>query len=603
MKSRISYTEMQNLSQRAWIPWASIALLALLCGVLGLLQYRSIGAIAAAERSRLQEELHSRLAAFSRSFNNEISRAVYELVPSPDAIQREGAAAYEAHYARWKSMHGGLLRRIAISVPRDGELVFRELDLKTGRLAAIAAAPETLAPETSGETSGNALMFRIGRFDPGNRGPGRDSRPQERQLQERRAPEAQLSVELNPDYLRDEVLPEMLTAYLGEVGHRDYDVSVIDARNLNNVIYSSAISGHGEVSLTNADDSVGLLDMHPGWGGRGPEIGHGPPEPGGRTFHPDPHPADLFRDPPPFSGPPGRWRLLARHQAGSLDALVAQTQRRNVATTLGVMLLILVTSAMLVRFSRQYQRLAELQINFVAGVSHELRTPLTVIRTAAYNLRNARFRDRPEQVERYGRMIEAESGKLEGMVEQVLQFASAKAGHVIRDRQPVALTDLIEEELRSSRAALEGASVVLEEEIGSSLPVTLADGRALRHALQNLVDNALKYGTRGANWIGVYAEAIIDEQGAATQIRVADHGPGIPPDEQRRIFDPFFRGRRAVEDQVHGTGLGLNLVKSIVEAHGGSISVASEPAKGTEFTIRLPAAPAEFQHAFAHSAD
>jgi signal transduction histidine kinase len=282
---------------------------------------------------------------------------------------------------------------------------------------------------------------------------------------------------------------------------------------------------------------------------------------------------------------------------------VAQTQRRNLATTLGVLLLILATSAMLVRFSRQHQRLAELQINFVAGVSHELRTPLTVIRTAAYNLRNARFRDRPEQVERYGRMIEAESGKLEGMVEQVLQFASAKAGHVIRDRQPVLLTDLIEEELRSSRATLEGASVVLDEEIGSSLPVTLADGRALRHALQNLMDNALKYGTKGANWIGVYAEAIIDEQGAATQIRVADHGPGIPPDEQGRIFDPFFRGRRAVEDQVHGTGLGLNLVKSIVEAHGGSIRVASEPAKGTEFTIRLPAAPAEFQHAFAHSAD
>ncbi len=586
MKSRISYTEMQNISRRAWVPWASIALLALLCGVLGFLQYRSIGAIAAAERSRLQEELHSRLAAFSRSFNNEISRAVYELVPSPDAIEREGAAAYEAQYARWKSMHRGLLRRIAIGVQHDGEWAFRELDLKTGRLAAIEAAPET---------SENALVFRIARFGPGNRGPRLDAQPQERQPEERQAPETQLAVELNPDYLRDEVLPEMLTAYLGEVGHRDYDVSVIDARNPDQMIYSSALSGHGDVSLTNADDSVALLDMRAGPGGRGPGIGHGPPELDGRAFH--------GGEPPPFGGPPGRWRLLARHQAGSLDALVAQTQRRNLATTLGVLLLILATSVMLVRFSRQYQRLAELQINFVAGVSHELRTPLTVIRTAAYNLRNARFRDRPEQVERYGRMIEAESGKLEGMVEQVLQFASAKAGHVIRDRRPVLLTDLIEEELRSSRAALEGASVVLDEEIGSSLPVTLADGRALRHAIQNLVDNALKYGTKGANWIGVYAEAIIDEQGAATQIRVADHGPGIPQDEQGRIFDPFFRGRRAVEDQVHGTGLGLNLVKSIVEAHGGSIRVASEPAKGTEFTIRLPAAPPEFQHAFAHSAD
>ncbi len=428
MKSRISYTEMQNISQRAWIPWASIALLALLCGVLGFLQYRSIGAIAAAERSRLQEELHSRLAAFSRSFNNEISRAVYELVPAPDAIEREGTAAYEAQYARWKPVHSGLLRRITIAVPHGGELAFRDLDLKTGR----PAATEVIAEPPSDD-----LMFRIERRGPGNQG------PQERQAPQAQlpGPEARLVVELNPDYLRNEVLPEMLTAYLGEVGHREYDVSVIDARNPDRVIYSSAISGHGDVSLTNADDSVALLDMHPGpggAGGSGPEIGHGPPELNGRAFHPgDLHAAGLFGDPPPFSGPPGRWRLLARHQAGSLDALVAQTQRRNLATTLAVLLLILATSAILVRFSRQYHRLAEMQINFVAGVSHELRTPLTVIRTAAYNLRNARLRDRPEQVERYGRMIEAESGKLEGMVEQVLQFASAKAGHVIRDRQPV----------------------------------------------------------------------------------------------------------------------------------------------------------------------
>src|ERR1700749_4283965 len=200
MKSHISYTEMQNISQRAWIPWASIALLALLCGVLGLLQYRSIGAIAAAERSRLQEELHSRLAAFSRSFNNEISRAVYELAPSPDAIRREGAAAYEAQYTRWKSIHDGLLRRIAVAVPYGEEIAFTELDLKTGHLAAIEAAPEP---------PNNPLMFRIGLFGRETRSPPRGAQPQEPQPRERQAPEAQLAVELNPDYLRDEVLPEM----------------------------------------------------------------------------------------------------------------------------------------------------------------------------------------------------------------------------------------------------------------------------------------------------------------------------------------------------------------------------------------------------------
>jgi signal transduction histidine kinase len=70
---------------------------------------------------------------------------------------------------------------------------------------------------------------------------------------------------------------------------------------------------------------------------------------------------------------------------------------------------------------------------------------------------------------------------------------------------------------------------------------------------------------------------------------VADHGPGIPADEQAHIFDPFVRGKRAMQDQIHGTGLGLNLVKKIVEAHGGSIRVKSEPEAGTEFIVRLPA--------------
>jgi two-component system sensor histidine kinase SenX3 len=91
--------------------------------------------------------------------------------------------------------------------------------------------------------------------------------------------------------------------------------------------------------------------------------------------------------------------------------------------------------------------------------------------------------------------------------------------------------------------------------------------------------------------VGVFASAA--DTGGAVEIRVADHGPGIPPDEQDQIFNPFFRGRRALSEQVHGTGLGLSLVKKIIEAHGGSIRVFSEPAKGTEFVVRIPAAPVE----------
>jgi signal transduction histidine kinase len=82
---------------------------------------------------------------------------------------------------------------------------------------------------------------------------------------------------------------------------------------------------------------------------------------------------------------------------------------------------------------------------------------------------------------------------------------------------------------------------------------------------------------------------------------VADRGPGIPEEEQQHLFDPFFRGARAMQDQIHGTGLGLNLVKKIVEAHSGKVAVHSAPGKGTEFVIRIPVAPAEYQDEFAHS--
>ena len=148
---------------------------------------------------------------------------------------------------------------------------------------------------------------------------------------------------------------------------------------------------------------------------------------------------------------------------------------------------------------------------------------------------------------------------------------------------------------------LENGATLAALVIAPGLPLILGDPIALRHALQNLVSNAAKYGTEGSNWIGVSACPAGDDQ-QMVEIRVADRGPGIPIDEQTHIFKPFFRGRRALQDQVHGTGLGLSLVKDIIEAHGGTITVRSESAKGTEFVVRIPVAPPELQDEFAYSA-
>jgi len=125
---------------------------------------------------------------------------------------------------------------------------------------------------------------------------------------------------------------------------------------------------------------------------------------------------------------------------------------------------------------------------------------------------------------------------------------------------------------------------------------------ALKHALLNLVANASKYAAEG-RWIGVTAAASTAQKNMMIEIRVADHGPGIPRAELAHIFDPFFRGKMAVDDQIHGTGLGLSLVDRIVKAHGGTVEVLSELGKGTEFVMRIPAAPAEQIDEFANSAN
>jgi signal transduction histidine kinase len=113
----------------------------------------------------------------------------------------------------------------------------------------------------------------------------------------------------------------------------------------------------------------------------------------------------------------------------------------------------------------------------------------------------------------------------------------------------------------------------------------------MQHALQNLFENAMKYGAPGGDWIGISAAPSKNGGPATVEIRVADRGPGIPAEEREYIFDPFFRGQLPLKDQIHGTGLGLNLVKRIVEAHGGTIAVRDKSGPGAEFIVRLPAAP------------
>lgn len=574
---------MENFQQRPWLAWASVTLLALLCAVLALLQYRWIGEITEAERGRLHDALQSHVNLVSRSFNEEISNSAYALIPNAEQTEKAGReAAYSAQYLRWKESHERVFQRVALAVPDGGSLHLLNLNLDTAEFSSIGwpadwdAMRERLMQRVEGRGGPGQLLprgpalFELPRFGPSEPGPG-PGREQE-----------WLLLEINLDYARRTLLPELLQRNLGEAGKLDYDAEVVEKAEPFTLIYSS-IPGQKDTVALQADAAVSLLEI-------APNVFREPAEAPGAGGPPR----------PPSAADRGRWQLRVRHSAGSIETLVARTRRRNLAVSGAILILILATIASLVRFSRRAQQLAELQINFVAGVSHELRTPVTVIRTAAFNLRG-NMASRPEQVQRYGALIEAEGEKLTALIEQVLRFSSTMAGHVIRSREPVGMETILQEGLRYNHVNSGGVPILVEKHIAPDLPLVLADELALQQALQNLVDNALKYGTEGSNWIGISASRITAENGQSVEIRIADRGPGIPEEEQEHIFDPFFRGQRAVQDQVHGSGLGLFLVKKIVEAHGGSIEVKSEPMNGTEFIVRIPAAPPEMQDDFAHS--
>ena len=566
--------------KRALLSWLFAAALFVLCGVLGVLQYRWIGTVSLAQRDRLQSSLQANLNHLSRDFNAALNDACRSLLPAgsqPDDPLPENA--FRTAYVRAKiAGQAPMFQRIALAVPQDDGLLLRLFD----------PAAETFSP-AAWPSAWRAIQQRIESRLPQNfpDGPRPDPEPPPGTVFEVPLfPAGQagaretgwLLFEVNPQYLFEILLPDLLRRHLGDSGSADYDVQIVAQSRTPSVLYHSDPDGGAESFASTADASVSLFDIQYD---------------------------QLLRRrdrPPPRAAAPaiGRWQMYVRRRNGSLEAVVSRARRRNLAVTVGVLLLLLAGIAALVYHTRQAQRLAALQMDFVAGISHELRTPLAVIQTAAYNLREGLART-PAQVERYGALIQKESLRLKELVEQALRFAGARAGRVVRQAEPLSVETVIEETVASARATVQGARCQVEKSIGPGLPLVLGDPLALQHALENLIGNAAKYGTETSNWIGVSAVQAVRNQQPVIEIRVADRGPGIPLAEQPRIFDPFFRGQRAVLDQIHGTGLGLSLVKDIVEAHGGSIEVHSQPGQGAEFVVRIPVAPAEYQDEFAHS--
>jgi signal transduction histidine kinase len=283
------------------------------------------------------------------------------------------------------------------------------------------------------------------------------------------------------------------------------------------------------------------------------------------------------------SGPQaGAWTLSVQHTDGSLDQFIANTRRKNLAISFGILSLLAVSVILIFLSAQRAKLLAQRQMDFVSSVSHEFRTPLAVIYSAGENLADGVTNER-EKVSRYGDLIKGEGRKLSSMVEQILEFAGARSGKRKYDFRQTNIGAVVEEALRQCDSLIDEKGFELETEIDENLPVISADEKALTQALQNLIANAVKYGD-GKKWLKVSATG----GGARITIVVEDKGIGIDKKELGKIFEPFYRSKAVVDEQIHGNGLGLSLVRQIVEAHGGKVVVKSGIGKGSKFTIELP---------------
>jgi signal transduction histidine kinase len=569
---------------------------------LAFLQFRWIAELSNAERDRLRANISDGASRFVDDFDRELDRAARVLQPgaavvAPEA-DRPGLSAGRLggdladRLARWRSTapEPALVQELLVVSRRGpGELELRRLDETTGTLVSAAWGEDL---ESVRRVLG--ARERVPRQDallPGlvlpvrERRPERDGPPEE--SSERRPPREHVVVRLDLAWLRESYLPRLAERRFGESGALAFGVTVVVAADPRTVVFQAGPAVADGVAVGPGDLVRGLFHLRPF-----PELTS--PEEGGRLprrpQRPPPRDAPPpGQDPGSPSGPEGGlWRLEVRHPAGSLEAAVSGLRRRNLGLSLAALLLLGTSAAFLVDSTRRAQRLARQQLDFVAAVSHELRTPLTAMRSAGQNLADG-IVDDPERIRKYGALIEREGRRLTEMVGRVLAFAGIRSGQQALRMQPVPVGALVESVLADLRWVHEEKRVHVEVEIADGLPEVRGDELALRQALANLLDNAAKYGGP-ARWIGVRAHEAATPRGREVVLAVSDRGIGIPRRDLPHLFEPFFRGREAPVAGIPGSGLGLAVVRGLVEAQGGRVTVESLPGRGTTFAVRLPAA-------------
>ena len=346
-----------------------------------------------------------------------------------------------------------------------------------------------------------------------------------------------LGLVLDEDYLKNELLPQMIRESLPQ-----------------------AFDDHQDVIVTLHDEGGQIIAAN------GPVANP--------TFEAAEHLRFIFKD----------WQLKIMMSTGAEEQMAKRLFFINLS--LSLLLAALLTGGVLfaLRTASRSMKLSQMKSDFVSNVSHELRTPLASIRVFGEFLKMGRVKD-GGKIREYGEYIENESRRLTQLINNILDFSRIESERKTYHFRKADVAGIIAETLKVYDVRLRQNGFAIEFiPPGAPLPPAVVDADALAQAFVNLLDNAVKYSGSSTEITVQVAEK--DEY---VTISVTDRGIGIPAEEQGKIFEKFYRVSTGLVHDVKGSGLGLSIVKHIVDAHHGFVAVESEPGAGSTFTIYLPA--------------
>lgn len=541
--------------------------------VLAVLQYRWTAAISQSEQDRLKTQLETSLRDFDGEFSYDFERLCegFEIAPQSPSSSFEAAVARQ--YVNWSktTSRPQLLGALDIWQPGVSGRASRleSFDSQTGKFQPVPwpANLQTLHQFLTQELSRlqpvlsdrdavyypwtfyedtPALIRPFFQISPNNPDIGSDAHPA-----------GLLILEINRDFLDGEYLPELSGWHFGDMG---LNVAIRSAKPPYRKIFSS--DPEFPTAATRPDASMNLFDS----------VGEEARRRG--------------RPPVQTSSAAAQWQLLVQDPAGSLEVAVDQWRRRNLAISFGLLAILAASAVLIFSVARRAERLAKLQMEFVAGVSHELYTPVAVINSAAENLVDGVV-ENSQQMQEYGGMIRDQGRRLEYLLDQVLSFAAGQFRGSDHDLHPIELAPVIAQSLDVAEPLLRDAGFVVEKEIEADLPIIAADPASVRICIENLVSNVMKYAS-GGGWVRFRAQLARNNSSAEVQISFEDKGIGIAAKDLPNIFEPFYRAQAARDTQARGVGLGLYLVKRIMESMGGRVTVSSEMGRGSRFVLHFP---------------